>query len=54
MKAQLRTSPWLPQAAAFVAKWPYVTAFYCSIHVKGTGSLGGVKLVRARSKLTAC
>ena len=31
---------------AFVAKWPYVTAFFCSIHVEGTGSLGGVLSVR--------
>ena len=32
--------------SAFVPKWPYVTAFFCSINVEGTGSLGGVLLVR--------
>jgi hypothetical protein len=29
-----------------VAKWPYVTPFFCSAYVQGTGTLGGLQSVR--------
>ena len=47
MKVVLTPQPPATQGggSAFVAKWPYVTAFFCSVHVKGTGSLGGLSLV---------